>query len=131
VDSLLCARSTSEPEHARRLKTEFFAALDGIKQEPDKSVLLVAATNRPQDLDEAALRYALGLNAWASSRFGGGGEECVFLSSSFDPSLRKNSAKKVFVLSVCRRFTKRIYIGMPDHEARIELLGKVCIAFAH
>jgi spastin len=71
IDSMLTARSTSENESARRLKTEFLVQFDGVNSGTG-SLLVIGATNRPFDLDEAALR----------------------------------------------RMTKRIYIGLPDFEAR-------------
>ncbi|RZC40663.1 spastin [Asbolus verrucosus] len=57
VDSLLSERSNSEHEASRRLKTEFLVEFDGLPSNPDSErVLVMAATNRPQELDEAALR---------------------------------------------------------------------------
>ncbi|CAH1126610.1 unnamed protein product [Ceutorhynchus assimilis] len=56
VDSLLSERSNSEHEASRRLKTEFLVEFDGLPSNPDEKVLIMAATNRPQELDEAALR---------------------------------------------------------------------------
>jgi len=83
VDSILCARKDSDHEASRRLKTEFFAAFDGIQPTSNinksSRVLVIGATNRPQELDDAALR----------------------------------------------RFTKRIYIPMPDQMARQLLLIKL------
>lgn len=40
----------------RRFKTEFLVQFDGLPCIPDERVLVMAATNRPQELDEAALR---------------------------------------------------------------------------
>ncbi|EEB18440.1 proteasome-activating nucleotidase, putative [Pediculus humanus corporis] len=76
VDSLLCERRENEHEASRRLKTEFLVEFDGLPSSPDERVLVMAATNRPQELDEAALR----------------------------------------------RFSKRIYVTLPDHSTRKELL---------
>ena len=56
IDSLLTARSDTEHESSRRLKTQFLVELDGAKTEGDERVLVVGATNRPADLDEAARR---------------------------------------------------------------------------
>ena len=72
IDSILTARSSSENEAARRLKTEFLVQNDGVNSGQQGRLLVIGATNRPFDLDEAALR----------------------------------------------RLTKRIYIGLPDLEAR-------------
>ncbi|ENN70269.1 spastin isoform X2 [Dendroctonus ponderosae] len=80
VDSLLSERSNNEHESSRRLKTEFLVEFDGLPSNPEtERVLVMAATNRPQELDEAALR----------------------------------------------RFTKRVYVTLPDLETRIKLLKKL------
>lgn len=76
IDSLLSKRSEQEHESSRRLKTEFLVNLDGAATGENESILLIGATNRPHELDEAARR----------------------------------------------RFTKRIYIGLPDLEARKEII---------
>ena len=74
-------------EGTRRIKTEFLVQLDGITASGDAGhILVIGATNRPQDLDEAARR----------------------------------------------RFVKRLYIPLPDEEARtfgtnIPCLRAVCI----
>ena len=75
LDSMLTARSSEENEAARRVKTEFLVQLDGVGSSKGR-ILVMGATNRPFDLDEAALR----------------------------------------------RMTKRIYIGLPDLDARQELI---------
>ncbi|XP_058446602.1 fidgetin-like protein 1 [Malaya genurostris] len=56
IDSLLCQRSETEHESSRRLKTEFLVQLDGAATGEDDRILIVGATNRPQELDEAARR---------------------------------------------------------------------------
>jgi len=56
IDSLLSARSDNEHESSRRIKTEFLVQLDGCSTVGDERILIVGATNRPQDLDEAARR---------------------------------------------------------------------------
>uniref|UniRef100_A0A1Y1KL42 Spastin n=1 Tax=Photinus pyralis TaxID=7054 RepID=A0A1Y1KL42_PHOPY len=57
VDSLLSERSNNEHEASRRLKTEFLVEFDGLPSNPEnEKVIVMAATNRPQELDEAALR---------------------------------------------------------------------------
>lgn len=77
VDSLLCQRSADENEASRRMKTEFLVQLDGCGSAAAAArVLLVGATNRPQELDEAARR----------------------------------------------RFVKRLYIPLPEAEARRALI---------
>jgi SpoVK/Ycf46/Vps4 family AAA+-type ATPase len=59
VDALLSKRTASEHDAMRRLKTEFLVQLDGAatSSSSDASrVLVLAATNRPDDLDDALLR---------------------------------------------------------------------------
>uniref|UniRef100_A0A1B6G657 microtubule-severing ATPase n=2 Tax=Cuerna arida TaxID=1464854 RepID=A0A1B6G657_9HEMI len=79
VDSVLSERREGEHEASRRLKTEFLVEFDGLPSNPDERVLVMAATNRPYDLDEAVLR----------------------------------------------RFTKRIYVALPDAETRVKLLQRL------
>ena len=79
IDSMLSSRGDNEHEASRRMKTEFLVQFDGVGSEMDKDVLIIAATNRPFDLDDAALR----------------------------------------------RFTKRIYVGMPDFKARAAVIDHV------
>jgi SpoVK/Ycf46/Vps4 family AAA+-type ATPase len=75
IDSLLSQRSESEHESSRKIKTEFLVQLvstrdslfgmkyfifllfqDGATTSQDDRLLVVGATNRPQELDEAARR---------------------------------------------------------------------------
>uniref|UniRef100_A0A1A9WBM6 Spastin n=1 Tax=Glossina brevipalpis TaxID=37001 RepID=A0A1A9WBM6_9MUSC len=80
VDSLLSERNSNEHEASRRLKTEFLIEFDGLPGNPDGDrIMVLAATNRPQELDEAALR----------------------------------------------RFTKRVYVSLPDLDTRELLLRKL------
>ncbi|XP_070285058.1 spastin isoform X4 [Myotis yumanensis] len=76
VDSLLCERREGEHDASRRLKTEFLIEFDGVQSAGDDRVLVMGATNRPQELDEAVLR----------------------------------------------RFTKRVYVSLPNEETRRLLL---------
>eukprot|EP01063_Lacrimia_lanifica_P026824 TRINITY_DN3679_c0_g3_i1.p1 TRINITY_DN3679_c0_g3~~TRINITY_DN3679_c0_g3_i1.p1 ORF type:complete len:510 (+),score=201.52 TRINITY_DN3679_c0_g3_i1:85-1614(+) len=55
VDSLLSARG-EEHDAMRRLKTEVLVQMDGVTTNADKRVLVLAATNRPGDIDTACLR---------------------------------------------------------------------------
>uniref|UniRef100_A0A4W5N190 Spastin n=1 Tax=Hucho hucho TaxID=62062 RepID=A0A4W5N190_9TELE len=57
IDSLLCERREGEHDASRRLKTEFLIEFDGVQSGGDERVLVMGATNRPQELDEAVLRY--------------------------------------------------------------------------
>ncbi|KAI0985519.1 hypothetical protein GJ496_002964 [Pomphorhynchus laevis] len=83
IDSLLTRRRESENEATRRIKTEFLVQMDGIctksSDQPCNRVLLVGATNRPQELDEAARR----------------------------------------------RFTKRLYVPLPDSDARKAMIEQM------
>ena len=63
------------------MKTEFLIEFDGLRTGLDERILIMGATNRPQELDDAALR----------------------------------------------RFTKRIYITLPQKETRLCLLKKLLI----
>lgn len=56
VDSILSERSAGEHDAMRRLKTEFLVQFDGMSASPDERLFVMGATNRPQDLDEAARR---------------------------------------------------------------------------
>ena len=77
VDSLLSRRREDENEAMRRVKTEFLVQFDGVGTgDGAEQVFVMAATNRPQDLDEAALR----------------------------------------------RFTKRIYVPLPEEATREQIL---------
>lgn len=79
VDSLLSERKDNEHEATRRLKTEFLVEFDGLHSGSEERVLVMGATNRPQELDDAALR----------------------------------------------RFTKRVYVTLPDENTRLVLLEKL------
>lgn len=74
-------------EATRRIKTEFLVQLDGVCTNNEERVLLIGATNRPQDLDE------------------------VFYYILFQAARR--------------RFTRRLYIPLPDKKARKYLLSKL------
>jgi len=58
IDSLLSARkSEGEHESSRRMKTEFLVQMDGLgSEDKTKPMLLIGATNRPQELDDGARR---------------------------------------------------------------------------
>lgn len=76
IDSLLSERNSSEHEASRRLKTEFLVEFDGLGSHENDRIVVLGATNRPQELDEAALR----------------------------------------------RFTKRVYVTLPDQQTREHLI---------
>lgn len=56
IDSLLTQRTSTENEASRRIKTEFLVQLDGTGTSGQGRVLVIGATNKPQELDEAARR---------------------------------------------------------------------------
>nr|CAB3470078.1 unnamed protein product [Digitaria exilis] len=57
VDSLLGARGGSfEHEATRRMRNEFMAAWDGLRSKESQRILILGATNRPFDLDDAVIR---------------------------------------------------------------------------
>jgi len=59
IDSMLTARGgKNEAESSRRIKTEFLIQFDGVKKASDsaKRILVIGATNLPDQLDEAVLR---------------------------------------------------------------------------
>ncbi|GAM18136.1 hypothetical protein SAMD00019534_013110 [Acytostelium subglobosum LB1] len=56
IDSLLTQRSDGENEASRRIKTEFLVQWDGVSCNAEDRMLLIGATNRPEELDEAARR---------------------------------------------------------------------------
>lgn len=61
------------------MKTEFLTQMEGITTNDTDHVVVIGATNMPQELDKAALR----------------------------------------------RFAKKIYIGLPELEARIQMVQRV------
>ncbi|TRY79187.1 hypothetical protein TCAL_07373 [Tigriopus californicus] len=79
IDSLLSERKGDQNEASLRMKTEFLAGFDGVQTCQDTHVLVIGATNRPEQLDLAALR----------------------------------------------RFSKRIFVEIPDFQARFTLLSQL------
>ena len=79
IDSLLTQRVDGEHDSSRRMKTEFLVQFDGVSTGAEDRLLIVGATNRPQELDEAARR----------------------------------------------RFTKRLYIPLPDDAARRQIIDNL------
>ncbi|CAL4948651.1 unnamed protein product [Urochloa decumbens] len=57
VDSMLGTReSSNENEVSRRIKNEFMTHWDGLLSKPNERILVLGATNRPFDLDDAIIR---------------------------------------------------------------------------
>ncbi|KAL6549438.1 hypothetical protein OROHE_008555 [Orobanche hederae] len=56
VDALLGARNSCEHEATRRMRNEFMAAWDGLTSKESQRILILGATNRPFDLDDAIIR---------------------------------------------------------------------------
>jgi SpoVK/Ycf46/Vps4 family AAA+-type ATPase len=73
VDSLCSARSDTESESSRRIKTEFLVQMQGVGHS-NENVLVLGATNIPWALDSAIRRrYAVApLGEGEGSRQGGG-----------------------------------------------------------
>ncbi|KAL6121600.1 hypothetical protein NUSPORA_01466 [Nucleospora cyclopteri] len=79
IDSLLSQRQDNENEGSRRIKTEFLVQFDGAKVTDKEQILIIGATNRPHEIDEAARR----------------------------------------------RLVKRIYVPLPEKEARIKMVSQL------
>ncbi|KAJ7951013.1 spastin [Quillaja saponaria] len=56
IDSIMSTRLASENDASRRLKSEFLIQFDGVTSNPDDIVIVIGATNKPQELDDAVLR---------------------------------------------------------------------------
>lgn len=56
IDSIMSSRSANENEASRRLKTEFLVQFDGVMTNDNDRVVVMGATNRPEELDNAVRR---------------------------------------------------------------------------
>lgn len=56
IDSIMSTRVANEHDASRRLKSEFLVQFDGVTSNPDDLVIVIGATNKPQELDDAVLR---------------------------------------------------------------------------
>ncbi|KAJ3645563.1 hypothetical protein Zmor_023208 [Zophobas morio] len=56
IDSFLRSRNTTDHEATAMMKAQFMSLWDGLITDPTCTVIVMGATNRPQDLDRAILR---------------------------------------------------------------------------
>ncbi|KAF8032412.1 hypothetical protein BT93_D1356 [Corymbia citriodora subsp. variegata] len=56
IDSIMSTRLANENDASRRLKSEFLIQFDGVTSNPKDLVIVIGATNKPQELDDAVLR---------------------------------------------------------------------------
>ncbi|KAI3504343.1 hypothetical protein L1887_32938 [Cichorium endivia] len=56
IDSVMSARTSNEHDASRRLKSEFLVQFDGVTSNSNDLVIVIGATNKPQELDDAVLR---------------------------------------------------------------------------
>ena len=56
IDGLLGGRKSYETQSSRNVKNEFMAAWDGLMSKENQRILIIGATNRPFDLDDAVVR---------------------------------------------------------------------------
>ncbi|XP_015604142.1 ATPase family AAA domain-containing protein 1-B [Cephus cinctus] len=56
IDSFLRARNAQDHEATAMMKAQFMSLWDGLITDPSCTVIVMGATNRPQDLDKAILR---------------------------------------------------------------------------
>ncbi|KAJ3005236.1 hypothetical protein HKX48_000798 [Thoreauomyces humboldtii] len=85
IDSLLGRRVEGEHDATRRIKTEFLVQFDGCGTNATDRILMIGATNRPQEIDEAARR----------------------------------------------RFRKKLYIPLPESEARGRIITNALSTLRH
>ncbi|XP_058223446.1 uncharacterized protein LOC131333115 isoform X2 [Rhododendron vialii] len=56
ANSIMSTRVANEHDASRRLKSEFLVQFDGVTSNSDDLVIVIGATNKPQELDDAVLR---------------------------------------------------------------------------
>jgi len=57
IDSILCSRSDNDIESSWRIKTEFMCQLGGTNSDDQDKILIIGASNWPEDLDDAVWRW--------------------------------------------------------------------------
>uniref|UniRef100_A0A7N2MCZ0 microtubule-severing ATPase n=1 Tax=Quercus lobata TaxID=97700 RepID=A0A7N2MCZ0_QUELO len=56
IDSVMSTRLANENDASRRLKSEFLIQFDGVASNSNDVIIVIGATNKPQELDDAVLR---------------------------------------------------------------------------
>ncbi|XP_064637921.1 outer mitochondrial transmembrane helix translocase-like [Lineus longissimus] len=56
IDSFLRSRNSSDHESTAMIKTQFMSFWDGLMTNSNSQIMIIGATNRPQDVDAAILR---------------------------------------------------------------------------
>lgn len=90
VDSMLGQRTrVGEHEAMRKIKNEFMTHWDGLMTKQGERILVLAATNRPFDLDEAIIRrferrYQSSLIYYVNWCYQHGGNTVVNVGENFD-----------------------------------------------
>uniref|UniRef100_A0A2N9JBF6 microtubule-severing ATPase n=1 Tax=Fagus sylvatica TaxID=28930 RepID=A0A2N9JBF6_FAGSY len=111
IDSVMSTRLATENDASRRLKSEFLIQFDGVTSNTNDVIIVIGATNKPQELDDAVLRRLVSILC----------HECA--------AIQMFCRWKAFTL-MSRRFhlgfvwdgVKRIYIPLPDEGVRRLLL---------
>ena len=99
----------SASAHTRRL-------LFQIKGEQEDKILVMGATNRPWELDDAVLRYlAMVVDSQVNN---------LFVAILGDKNALSNRSNQIETHTF-RRFAKRIYVTMPEVNTRKFLLAKL------
>lgn len=98
IDSLLSQRSENENEGSRRIKTEFLVQFDGVSVGDKDRILVIGATNRPQEIDEAARRR---------------------LVKRIYVALPELEARKKMVLQLIKQYNNKIYEEEFNEIARL------------
>eukprot|EP01048_Picozoa_sp_COSAG05_P016439 COSAG05_NODE_2113_length_3545_cov_82.901335_2_plen_355_part_00 len=121
----LSQRSDTENEGTRRIKTEFLVQWDGAGTCDADRVLVVGATNRPQVhcLALCFPRIAASLSICMFRQFGTSGNIVVcwslrMLMTGFGHVQELDEAAR-------RRLVKRLYIPLPDDDARRDLVQRL------